>query len=168
MTCSSAPQVNASPMNTSWNADPAVLRSGIDRGVIPNFSRAFRAASVNDSVSSISTCTFGPARASISSSTLRRFDRACTNGSGTVGLMNAWMKTGRSSDSSAINRRVSPLTEWSCSAVTSSRRLTRPTRALMPMSATATATALTVWWTHIGYPSATGGQWRRLISRTLR
>ena len=89
MTCSSAPQVNARPRKTSWTSDRAELTSRTGRGMIPNVSRASRAASLNDSVSSMRTSTLGPARASISLSTLLRFDRVWTSGSGTVGLMNA-------------------------------------------------------------------------------
>ena len=79
-----------------------------------------------------------------------RFDRACTNGSGTIGLRNAWMKTGRSSGSSASRRRVSALTDDKRSAVTSSRSVARAITVFAATSATAKATVRTAWWAHIG------------------
>ena len=89
ITCCSAPAVNATPMNTSAISERPPVRSRMARGPIPNFSRALTAASVNDSVSSINTSTLGPARASISSSVLIKFERAWTKGSGTMGLRKA-------------------------------------------------------------------------------
>ena len=57
--------------------------------------------------------------------------------------MNAWMKTGRSSGSSSSSARVSRLSEWSRSAVTSSRKPARAEIAPTLTSATATAAART-------------------------
>ena len=150
ITCSSAPQVNASPMNTSVTSARVERTSRNGRGRMPNVSRASRAASVNDSVSWTSTSTRGPASASISSRTLSRLARDCTNGSGTSGLTYAWMNTGRSAGSSRISRRVSALSEWSCSAVTSTRTPARDTTTPKLSSATTTATARTAWCVHIG------------------
>ena len=141
ITCCAAPAVKATPRNTSVISARPAATPRIARGRIPNFSRALIAAAVNGSVSSISTSTFAPPNASISSRMPMRFDRACTNGSGTTGLRNAWMNTGRSSGSSASSRRVSPLTEDNRSAVTSSRRVARATSVLAATSATASAAA---------------------------
>ena len=55
ITCSSAAQVNATPMKTSLTPVRAEVTLGISRGMMPNFSRASRADSVNGSVSSTST-----------------------------------------------------------------------------------------------------------------
>ena len=161
MTCCSAPEVNATPMKTSTISERPPATSRIWRGPMPNFSRACIAASENCSVSSISTSTRGPARASISSRVRIRFDRACTKSSGTTGLRNAWMNTGRSAGSSARSCRVSALTDESCSAVTSSRTAARATSMLTPASTTATATTRIAWWAHIGNPSGSRGQCRR-------
>ena len=150
ITCSSAPQVNATPRNTSSTSERAVDTLRIGRGRMPNVSRASRAASVNGCVSWIRTSTRDPPRASISSRMLTRFERVCTNGSGTSGLMNAWMKTGRSAGNSSRSSRVSSLSEWSCSAVTSMRTLRRDAITPRLIRATPMATARTAWWSHIG------------------
>ena len=161
MTCCSAPAVNATPMKTSTISDRPPATSRIWRGPMPNFSRARMAASLKGSVSSISTSTRGPARASISSRVRMRFDRACTKSSGTTGLRNAWMNTGRSSGSSSRSVRVSALTDESRSAVTSSRTAARATSMLTATSAAPTATTRIAWCAHIGNPSGSLGQCRR-------
>ena len=143
ITCSSAPHVNATPMNTSVTSARVELTSRNGRGPMPNVSRASRAASLNGSVSWISTSTREPASASISCSTLSRLARAWTKGSGTSGLMNAWMNTGRSGASSSSSACVSLLSECSRSAVTSTRRPALPVSAPRLTSATATATTRT-------------------------
>ena len=117
---------------------------------MPNVSRASRAASVNGSVSWMITSTREPAMASISSRMLMMFDRVWTNGSGAVGEIYAWMKTGRSDGRSSIRARVSALSEWSCSAVTSSRTLARPTMTPTLTSAIAIAAARTAWCSQSG------------------
>ena len=104
ITCSSAPQVNATPRKTSSTSERAELTLRTGRGVMPNVSRASRAAAVNGSVSWMNTSTRGPASASISSRMPIRLERVCTNGSGASGLMNAWMNTGRSAGSSSRRR----------------------------------------------------------------
>ena len=85
ITCSSAPQVNARPRNSSSTSERAELTFRIGRGRMPNVSRASRAASVNGSVSWMITSTREPAMASISSRMLMMFDLVWTNGSGAVG-----------------------------------------------------------------------------------
>ena len=168
MTCCSAPDVNATPMKTSTISERPPATSRIWRGPMPNFSRARIAASLNGSVSSMSTSTLGPARASISSRVLIRFDRACTNSSGTIGLRNAWMNTGRSSGSASRSCRVSSLTDESCSAVTSSRTAARAASMLTAARATATATTRIAWCAHIGNPSGSRGQCRRPAINVFR
>ena len=168
MTCCSAPDVNATPRKTSTISARPPATSRIWRGPMPNFSRARTAASVNGSVSSISTSTRGPARASISSRVRIRFDRACTNISGTTGLRNAWMNTGRSSGRASRSRRVSPLTDESRSAVTSSRTAARATSMLAATRASATAAARSAWCAHIGNPSGSRGQCRRAAISVFR
>ena len=160
ITCCSAPEVNARPRKTSTISERPPATSRIWRGPMPNFSRARIAASVNGSVSSMRTSTLGPANASISPSVLMRLDRACTNSSGTIGLRNAWMNTGRSSGSSSRSRRVSLLTDESCSPVTSSRTAARATSMFTATSTTATATTRIPWCAHIGNPSGWRGQCR--------
>ena len=150
ITCSSAPQVNATPRNTSSTSDRAVLTLRTGRGWMPKVSRASRAASVKGSVSWMSTSTRGPAMTSISSRMLMRFERVCTNGSGTSGLTNAWMKTGRSAGSSSSSRRVSLLSECNCSAVASTRMLRLVTSTPALTRAAATATPRTAWCRPIG------------------
>ena len=78
------------------------------------------------------------------------------------------MNTGRSCGSSSRSCRVSPLTEESCSAVTSSRTAARATSMLIPASTTATATTRITWCAHIGNPSGSRGQWRRPAIRVFR
>ena len=51
ITCSSAPQVNATPMKTSMTSARVEPTSRTCRGPMPNVSRASRAASLNGSAS---------------------------------------------------------------------------------------------------------------------
>ena len=133
-------------MNTSLTPVRAEVTLGISRGMIPNFSRASRADSVKGSVSSTSTWTRPPLTDSISRSTLIRVARVCTSGSGTSGLRYACTKTGRSSGSARSSSRVSPESEWSRSAVVSTRKPSRETSTMALSSASATETARTAWW----------------------
>ncbi len=88
VTCSAAPDETATSRKMPSVASDPVIPAGA-RGVMPNRSRAYRAVSEYGSASEMSTSTFVPAMASISSSTLRRFARACAYGPDTSGLMNA-------------------------------------------------------------------------------